>query len=471
MKNNEISEKPNEIESSNQIDDSERKTIKDLYSKDPTLNNEVKYEKNVWYKNKLKLGLIIGGVVLLIVTVIIIAVVASGGKCNSCSCDEKYCEPIQPQEPISEPAQNPDSDSDQDSDPYILHIDHKKGEVSVYDDVISKTSTIVIEKENNDGTVKEREKSSTTTFNGKYLLNVYDVDDTIEPNIYYAYAVLLVLNNITNGKTNYLGGSDIRKSEGDFPFIKFSFDSTGKIDKLYVPENYDKILTAYIYEFIEKIVPKLDKSSYTNKERRLQGQSQLTYERKDNKTFFNKGEKKEFEGFDGSENDRNIKAIVEGNQIKEVKTNSKSSFIPQNSFNVDKKSNFSEENADNTISTRTSPIKGFYETSDSSLTLDSSEENDELTKKISDNIESKDLIEYNNEDNSNSSSENRVLNSKLLSKNQLRNLDDIYLDPWGQPINFVYPLFNVDFLGAKIGLYADISFTPTNGNMILKFTF
>ena len=45
MKNNEISEKPNEIESSNQIDDSERKTIKDLYSKDPTLNNEVKYEK------------------------------------------------------------------------------------------------------------------------------------------------------------------------------------------------------------------------------------------------------------------------------------------------------------------------------------------------------------------------------------------------------------------------------------------
>ena len=102
------------------------------------------------------------------------------------------------------------------------------------------------------------------------------------------------------------------------------------------------------------------------------------------------------------------------------------------------------------------------------MTLDSSEENDELTKKISDNIESKDLIEYNNGDNSNSSNENRILNSKLLSKNQLRNLDDIYLDPWGQPINFLYPLFNVDFLGAKIGLYADISFTPANGKFDIE---
>ena len=45
MKNNEITEKPNEIESSNQIDDSERKTIKDLYSKDPTLNNETPIKK------------------------------------------------------------------------------------------------------------------------------------------------------------------------------------------------------------------------------------------------------------------------------------------------------------------------------------------------------------------------------------------------------------------------------------------
>ena len=115
------------------------------------------------------------------------------------------------------------------------------------------------------------------------MLNVYDVDDTIEPNIYYAYAVLLVLNNITNGKTNYLGGSDIRKSDTDFPFIKFSFDSTGKIvDKLYVPTNYDKILTAYIYEFIEKVVPKLDKSSYG---RRLQGQSQLSYRERIIKLF------------------------------------------------------------------------------------------------------------------------------------------------------------------------------------------
>ena len=451
-----VQEKPNQIESSNQMDDSERKTIKESDIKDPTLSNETPIQKSPWYKNKLKLGLIIGIGTLVIVIAIIIAVVTLNKNKKINDCVENNCVP------------GPEEEEEEEN---IVDINYKKGEVNVYNDVISKISTLVIEKEENIGTgrrLKEEKKESMTTFKGKYLLNVYDVDKTTKPNIYYASAVLLVLNNITNGKTNYLGGSDIRKSDTDFPFIKFSFDSTGKIGKLYVPIDYDKVITAYIYEFIEKIVPKLDKSSYG---RRLQGQSQLSYIEKDNKTFLNKEDKKDFEGFDGSENNRNIEAIVEGNKIKEVKTSSKTSFERKNTFNVDKNSNFSEENTNNTISTRTSPVKGFYETSNSSLTLDSSEENDDLTNKIIKNINSKELSEYNNENNSNQSIENRVLNSKLLLKNQLRNLDDIYLDPWGQPINFLYPLFNVDFLGAKIGLYADISFTPTNGKFDIQIYF
>ena len=403
MKQLDEKEKQSDIPvSTNELEEGKKNKLDDLLTKEqaitlqsnPTLTQV--NNKESWYKNKLKVLIIIVSVILIIAIGVIIGVIASKKKkCKSCDCDPKLCEP----EPIvnndennqnngennqnngennqNNGENNPNNDEnnpkdgennpkdsenneDEEDNRIVVVIEHKKNEISIYNDVISKTSTVILETEENSGRRLE-EKSTTITFNGKYLLSVYNVDNTIEPNVYYAYAVLLNLEKIINGNSNNLGGSDIRNYNNDFPFIKFSFDSNGKIvDKLYVPENYDKILTAYIYEFIEKVVPKLDKSIYG---RRLQGESQLSYDIKDNKTYLNKEEKKEFEGFDGSENDRNIEVIVEGNQIKEVKTNSKSSFIPQNSFNVDKKSNFSEENADNTISTRTSPIKGFYETS------------------------------------------------------------------------------------------------------------
>ena len=421
-----------------------------------------------WYKNKLKLGIVITGVILVIAIAVVIGVVASKKKCKSCDCDQKYCENIIDGDDNNQNNNNnnpPNDDinpTNEEENTQVVNVNYKKNEVNIYNDVTSKTSTVVIEKEGTGRRLEEEKKETITTYNGKYLLNVYNIDNTIEPNVYYAYAVLLNLEKNINGKSNNLGGSDITTNNNDFPFIKFSFDSNGKLGKLYTNKDYDKILTGYIYEFIEKVVPLLDKKSYG---RRLNGEPELSFNKKDNKTYLNKGEKKEFEGFEGSKNDRNIETVVEGNKIKEVNTNSKTSFEPKNNFNVDKSSTFSVENEDNNFAKRKSPIKGFYETSDSNLKLESSEENEELSNKINNNINPNTLIEYTNEDNSNSSTENRVLNSRLLSKNQLRNLDDIYLDPWGQPINFFYPLFNVDFLGAKIGLYSNISFTPANGKL------
>jgi hypothetical protein len=252
-----------------------------LQSQTPISNNG----KQPLYKNKLKLALIIG-IPLLIIAIVIIIVVAIGGggtECTTCDCNKDFCDNNN-----DDDNQNVIRDKDE-NDSLIINIEHKKGEVSIYNDVISKTSTVVVEK-NNVGTGRRlEEKSYTTTFNGKYLLNVYNVNNNVNPTVYEAYAVLLSLTNNTNGKTNNLGGSDIRNSNDDFPFIKFSFDSNGKIDKLYAPKNYDKVLTAYIYEFIEKVVPKLDKSSYG---RRLQGQPELSFNKNGNKTHLNKGEKK-----------------------------------------------------------------------------------------------------------------------------------------------------------------------------------
>ena len=53
----------------------------------------------------------------------------------------------------------------------------------------------------------------------------------------------------------------LEKNE-DFPFIRFYFDCNGEINELKVPENYDKTLSAYIYEFIDKIFPQVSEKLY-----------------------------------------------------------------------------------------------------------------------------------------------------------------------------------------------------------------
>ncbi len=120
-----VPEKPNQIESSNQMDDSERKTIKESDIKDPTLSCETPIQKYPWYKNKLKLGLIIGIGTLVIVIAIIIAVVTLNKNKKINECVGNDCDPEE--EEIKE---------EEEEEEVIVDIKYKKGEVNVYNDFI-----------------------------------------------------------------------------------------------------------------------------------------------------------------------------------------------------------------------------------------------------------------------------------------------------------------------------------------------
>ena len=385
-----------------------------------------KENSNPWYKSRKKLGIVIGISILIIIIIVIVLVIVLKKKCNSCECDPSLCDPV--------PPPNPD---------VVVDINYKLNEVSVYDDSTTKTSSVTV----NNGSSRRRleQQNYQTTINGKYLLNVYKIDDSDKNTIYYAYAILLELSKKTGKNEEKMGGSDVRNPDNsDFPFIKFSFDSKGNILKFEVAENYDKVLISYIYEFIEKVVPHLDKKLYG---RKLEGEPSFDSEKKGGKTNLIRKDNEIFDGFDGSKHERNIQATVEKNKVKTVKTTSKSTFNQGNSFDIDNENNFKEETAGNNLVTINVPIQSFTESLESSLSLSSSEENEELTNKINDIVNSKTLEEYKKE------SERRILNlidknSKLSTKNQLRNLDDIITEPFRQPFIFTFPLFNIDILGA-----------------------
>ena len=410
--------------------------------------------KQPWYKNKRKiLFTIISGVIFLTIIIVTIVVATQKNKetMNRIECDptKQNCE-----EPIP-------SCNDCECDTTKCHLDvvveiaHKESEVLVYEDSTTKTSTIVYNEETSSGR-RLNEKSVKTTSTGKYLLNVYKVDNSTSNVVYYAYAVLLNLENDKSGKNTKVGGSDVRNSNGDFPFIKFNFDSTGEIKELKVLEDYDKTLTAYIYEFIEKVIPQVSKKLYGEDKNRQ-------YEEDGENTNLLKKDLKEIEDFEGSKQERNIKATVKDGKVKSVTTNTKNEFNQKKEYQMSTAdNNFTAElTGPNKYVTRESPIKSYNEDLESTLTLESSEVDQTLTKKIDDYVNSKDnLKDYEKEKRR---LELKEYNSKLLSKNQLRNLDIITTEPWREPFTFNYPLFNIDFLGAEIGLIAEVAFKPIIG--------
>ena len=176
-----------------------------------------------------------------------------------------------------------------------------------------------------------------------------------------------------------------------------------------------------------------------------------------------KNDEKGIDGFDGSKQERNINAKFKDGKVKSVSTNTKNSFSQKKDHQMSTtENNFTEQvSGSNKYVTRESPIKSYEESLESTLTLESSDVDQTLTKKIDDYVNSKKLKDY--EKDEKRRLELNEYNSKLSSKNQLRNLDNIVTEPWREPFTFNYPLFNIDFLGAEIGLIAQVAFKPIIG--------
>ena len=212
----------------------------------------------------------------------------------------------------------------------IIEIDQKINYVNIYDDNINKTLNIEINKVGKNRRLEE--KTYYTEIKGKYLFSVYDFNKSDNSIIFYAYAVLLSLNK-TNDQMHFsIGGDDIRYSNSnDFPFIKFIFDQNGLISNLQVEENYNSTLIAYIYEFINKIIPILDKNFY--EEQSNNSPIKYSYEN-NNKEIFNiyKNEKETNSDIDGSTYIKNMTINIKDNEVKEVINIKDSSFKISNNF-------------------------------------------------------------------------------------------------------------------------------------------
>ena len=340
----------------------------------------------------------------------------------------------------------------------VFDINHKKSEVSIYDDSTNKTTNL----EFNDNGISLRrlsQKSIVNEINGKYLLNIYNIDDSSNIKIYDAYAILLSLTKKIKDKEIKIIGIDlINLNDEDFPFIKFKFNSKGTILNLEVDENYNSTLIKYIYEFIEKVVPQLEKEFYG---RKLQEKSYSFFKENDNNGKIIINDSKDYNQIDGSQNERNMEIIIKDNKINRVLTQRHSKLIQTNYFNINDDNIFTSDTEGNNFATRDPFIKSLTEKFDSSLTLSSSEINETLGNEINKIIESKNLINYNN-------NESKL---RLLNNNKLRKNDDIISEPFRQPFIFTYPLFNIDFLGVKIGLFSKVAFLPITGDYRIEFFF
>ena len=347
----------------------------------------------------------------------------------------------------------------------IIEISNKINYVNIYDDVVNKTLNLEVNKIGKNRRLEE--KNYYTEIKGEYLFNIYNYEIIDNSIIYYAYAALLSLNKTNNNQiTVSIGGNDIRYSNSEeFPFIKFNFDQKGLISNLEVEKNYNSTLIAYIYEFINKIIPKLDKKLYEESDN-----NSIKYSYKNNSNeivSLYKNENETISHIDGSNNVKNMTINIKNDEIKEVINYKDSSFKISNNFESDnlKNQTFFEETEGNNLATRNPPIRGYSEKIISTLKLYSSYQDYSLSKKIIGIINSKNLISYSN----NLESNTRLLNSNISNKNELRKNDVVdKIDPFLQPFIFTYPLFNIDFLGVKIGLFSKVAFLPGIGELKIE---
>ena len=320
-------------------------------------------------------------------------------------------------------------EEENDSDIEIIDINYKKKDILIYNEIQSKNLSLKLKNDKKENKIDPYE--STTTI--KYLINIYDNKTINSMIIYYAYAGIIDINlKIRNKESILIGGEDIReniKVNAETPVIKFSFNKKGKILTFEYNEHMNNTLINYLYEFIEKVIPEVSKSSFNNN-RRL-------YERKyegdkNNGFIFNEKIPKK-----KNKNEKETiiwKSKIESNKVKEV-IGSKHLFL---SF-INEDVSFSIDQMINNV------------TSTISLSQKDSLNNEEISDKISNLLNELNFINYfQNEEN-----QNELLNN--------RNLE--YINTYALPIYFSYPIFNKNILGFNYSLAAIIDFVPISNSL------
>ena len=379
--------------------------------------------------------LIVGGII--IVMIIVLPVVLSGKKKVESNPDP-FAIPIPPI--------------------IINEIIYHEDEIKIYEETISKKSSIIIYNSS------EINQEKPIDYIGEYIFNIYNIDNSTGSEIYSAFVGLLKLkekkgniekdiwiNNIMNNKINLSS-----------PLIKFDFDKKGNKFNFQIPENADLQLISYVKEFIDKIIPLTESNEY-----------EIYYNDEKSKKTNNLDYKERIDNFNLSEASQNYNIHVENGTIDNVKSKRKIVLKFEDTkvnFESEFVGNFTNETQNSIDNIKKNYINAIIQCFESIVTLKSNEIEENKSKNLFEKINNLSYKDYNSPElkERRRRLNNILKNNKLLTINQLRELDSFNIDYYYQPIIFSYPLFKTTFFDSKIGIFAKISFTPQNGLFEIK---
>ena len=366
--------------------------------------------------------------------------------------------------PIPEP-------EEEEIDPTVIDINYKKNDVSVYTETREKTSNIELNENIKlpGRRVEEGSKSNTITkktiIQSKYLLNIYDEKTEDSLTTYYAYASILSMDKkVGENKIEVENVEDIRVSSNvndKTPVVKFTFDQYGTISNFQMNENMDSVLASYLYEFVEKVIPEVLKTSFT---RRLDEDSRKFEGDRNNGEI---SQERNRIPSDGDEEKISWKTTIENNKVKEVSGSKDLSIVTDsdNQMSLDyNNNNFTDDVQNDENAIRKSNIKKLTNTINSKISLsDESSDDETITEQVSNSLNNFNFVDYENEE--------RRLETIPKGFSNLRNLQEFTVDTFHQPIYYTFPIFRSHLLGAKIGLIAVVSFQPVNDKIVMQMLF
>ena len=331
-------------------------------------------------------------------------------------------------------------------------------EIKIYEETISKKSSIIIY--NN----SEINQEKPIDYIGEYIFNIYNSDYPTGSEIYSAFVGLLKLKEKKGNTEKDIWMNDIMNNEINlsFPLIKFDFDKKGNKFNFQIPENSDSQLISYVKEFIDKIIPLNESNEY-----------EIYYNDEKSKKTNNLDYKERIDNFNLSEASQNYIIHVENGTIDDVKSKRKTVLKFEDTkvnFESEFAGNFTNETQNSIDNIKKNYINAIIQCFESIVTLKSNEIEENKSKNLFEKINKLSYKDYNSPELKERRRRlNDILkNNKLLTNNQLRELDSFNIDYYYQPIIFSYPLFKTTFFDSKIGIFAKISFTPQNGLFEIK---
>ncbi len=319
-----------------------------------------------------------------------------------------------------------------------------------------------------------KEKEQKTLITATFIFNIYDIDKSKNPNIYYAYAIIENMNKEKLNKINPL----INQINSDNPIMKISFYANGTINSLQIPDNINSTFALYLYEFIEKIIPDLSTNPFTknnnynknevhynNKTVLNDNENIFSYWKNENNTGILYIEKNNYKN-NTNENTKhkNYKISFNNNKIDKVISKSETIIKVNNNYKFDDYENCNFTlNEDDYISNRKFIIDEYTESSNSVLNLISYKQDKIYSNQIKELSKLKKYQNFKSNLNSLRNLTHSINEINKLSIDNFRNLETLIIDPFYQPIFFNYPFFNLNILGMIIGLNAKVHFFPSLG--------